>query len=175
MTTNKDILGREELPLMERVVRISRVAQVAKGGRTLSFNAIVVVGDGEGNVGVGMGKAVTVPDAIRKGATEARKNLIPVILKGNTIPHEVTAKYCGSEVMLRPAPPGTGVIAGGTIRAVVELAGVKDVVTKARRSTNSMNVVKATVNALATLRDPAEELAKRKQLVESLSTEQPER
>jgi small subunit ribosomal protein S5 len=152
----------EEAPLTERVVRISRVAKVVKGGRHLSFNAVVVVGDGEGRVGVGMGKADAVPDAVRKGATEAKKNLITVALKGSTIPHEITHKYGGSIVMLKPASPGTGVIAGGSVRAVVELAGVKDILTKIRRSTNPVNVVKATHEALSLLRDPQEEIRRRR-------------
>ena len=156
----------DEAPLTERVVRISRVAKVVKGGRHLSFNAVVVMGDGEGRVGIGMGKADAVPDAVRKGAAAARKNLISVPLKGTTIPHEVISKYGGSIVMLKPAAPGTGVIAGGSVRAVVELAGIKDILTKARRSTNPVNVVKATLAGLSMLRDPELELAKRKQLAE---------
>ena len=151
----------EDNPLSERVVKISRVAKVVKGGRHLSFNAIVVVGDGDGQVGIGMGKADAVPDAVRKGAYVARKNLISVPIKGNTIPHEITSKFGGSIVMLRPGVAGTGVIAGSSVRAVVELAGVKDIVTKTRRSTNPVNVVKATFKALSMLRDPEIELAKR--------------
>jgi len=157
----------EEAPLTERVVKISRVAKVVKGGRHLSFNAVVVVGDSEGRVGIGMGKADAVPDAVKKGATAARSNMINVTLSGSTIPHEITSKYCGALVMLKPAKPGTGVIAGGSVRAVVELAGVKDILTKARRSTNPVNVVKATFKALAALKDPEEEIAKRRRYVES--------
>ena len=156
----------EEAPLTERVVRISRVAKVVKGGRHLSFNAVVVMGDGEGRVGIGIGKADAVPDAVRKGAAAARRNMITVTLAGNTIPHEIISKFGGSLVMLKPAAPGTGVIAGGAVRAVVELAGVKDILTKARRSTNPVNVVKATFNGLARLRDPKEEIAKRRALAE---------
>ena len=166
---------QEELNLQERVVRISRVAKVVKGGRHLSFNAVVVVGDGEGHVGIGMGKADAVPDAVRKGATKARKNLIKVPLKDNTIPHEVISKYCGSIVMLKPASPGTGVIAGGSVRAVVELAGVRDILTKVRRSTNPVNVVKATFQALASLKDPEEELAKRRALAEAVRAREEQR
>ena len=162
---------RIELPLVERVVKISRVAKVVKGGRHLSFNAVVVVGDGEGRVGIGMGKADAVPDAVKKGTTAAKKNTIYIHLKGNTIPHEVTTKYGGSVVMLKPATPGTGVIAGGAVRAVVELAGIKDILTKARRSTNPVNVVKATFKGLSMLKDPELEMAKRKQLVERFQTE----
>ena len=163
VTERRDFFDRdEEAPLTERVVRISRVAKVVKGGRHLSFNAVVVVGDGEGRVGVGLGKADAVPDAVRKGATEAKKNLITVVLKGSTIPHEITHKYGGSIVMLKPASPGTGVIAGGAVRAVVELAGVKDILTKIRRSTNPVNVVKAAHEALSLLRDPQEEIRRRR-------------
>ena len=154
----------EELAIQERVVRISRVAKVVKGGRHLSFNAVVVVGDGEGNVGIGLGKADAVPDAVRKGAYEARKTLTNITLTGSTIPHEITVRYGASEVMLRPAVPGTGVIAGGSVRAVVELAGVKDILTKARGSTNPVNCVKATFKALTMMRDPSVEIAKRRQL-----------
>ncbi len=164
----RDPRNSDESPLTERVVRISRVAKVGKGGRHLSFNAVVVVGDGEGRVGIGMGKADAVPDAVRKGAANAQKNMITVRLKGSTIPHEITSTYVGSSVMLKPATPGTGVIAGGAVRAVVELAGIKDILTKARRSTNPVNVVKATFNGLAQLRDPEEERNKRRQLVERM-------
>ena len=159
--------GFEESPLTERVVKVSRVSKVVKGGRHLRFNAVVVVGDGEGRVGIGMGKADAVPDAVRKGAFNARKNMISVPLRGSTIPHEVIAKYGASEVMIKPAAPGTGVIAGGAVRAVVEAAGVKDILTKARHSTNPVNCVKAAFLGLSTLKDPEVELAKRKQLVEA--------
>ncbi len=154
--------------LVERVVRISRVAKVHKGGRHLSFNAIVVVGDEEGSVGIGMGKADAVPDAVRKGAVKARANMIEVPMKGSTIPHEIVNKYGGSQVMLMPAAPGTGVIAGGAVRAVVELAGVRDILTKSRRSNNPVNVVKATFEGLKKLRMPEVEIAKRRQLVEEM-------
>ena len=157
----------DDQAMTERVVKISRVSKVVKGGRHLSFNAIVVVGDGEGQVGIGMGKADAVPDAVRKGGVNARKNLVTVPLAGNTIPHEVVARFGAAEVMLKPAPPGTGVIAGGSVRAVVELAGVKDITTKARRSTNPVNCVKAALKGLSMLRNPQEELDKRRRLVES--------
>jgi len=153
--------------MTERVVKISRVSKVVKGGRHLSFNALVVVGDGEGRVGVGMGKADAVPDAVRKGGVNARKNMITVPLKDTTIPHEIVVKYGAAEVMLKPATPGTGVIAGSSVRAVVELAGIKDITTKARRSTNPVNCVKAAFRGLSLLRDTEEELAKRRALVES--------
>ena len=157
----------EEIPFQERVVRISRVAQVAKGGRHLSFNAAVVVGDGEGTVGIGMGKADAVPDAVRKGTVNAKKNLLSVPIKDGTVPHDVIAKFGASEVMMRPAPPGTGVIAGGAVRAVVELAGITDVVTKARRSTNPINTMKAAYKALGMLRNPEEEWGRRRRLAEA--------
>jgi len=166
---NQQQVEGEDAPFVERVVRISRVAKVVKGGRHLSFNALVVVGDGEGHVGIGMGKADAVPDAVRKGAANARKNIVQITLKGTTIPHEVLTKYGGALVMMKPASPGTGVIAGGAVRAVVELAGVRDILTKARRSTNPVNVVKATFEGLKSLRDPQEEIRKREALVESMA------
>ncbi|MBM3933666.1 MAG: 30S ribosomal protein S5 [SAR202 cluster bacterium] len=167
MVTQQERINPEALALSERVVKISRVAKVVKGGRHLSFSAVVVIGDGAGHVGVGMGKADAVPDAVRKGVVEAKKNMIRVPLKGSTIPHEVVAYADASQVMLKPAGPGTGVIAGGAVRAVVELAGVKDILTKARGSTNPVNAVKAAFNGLAMLKDPQEVLAKRRQLVEN--------
>ncbi len=159
---------QEELNLVERVVRISRVAKVVKGGRHLSFNAVVVVGNGEGRVGIGMGKADAVPDAVRKGSVKARANMVNVSLSGSTIPHEIVSKYGGALVMLKPAAPGTGVIAGGSVRAVVELAGVRDILTKSRRSNNPVNVVKATFEGLKKLRIPDEEFVKRRQTVEQV-------
>jgi small subunit ribosomal protein S5 len=165
----------EESPITERTVRINRVSKVVKGGRHLSFSALVVVGDGEGRVGIGMGKASAVPDAITKGSTYAQKNMVDIPLKGDTIAHDVTAKFGGSMVMLKPAPPGTGVIAGESVRAVVELAGVKDIVTKVRRSTNPTNVVKATLKGLQMLKDPGVEISRRREYAqrnELLQTEQ---
>lgn len=158
--------SQDEFPLTERVVKISRVAKVVKGGRHLSFNAVVVVGDMDGHVGIGMGKADAVPDAVRKGGAEARKNIVEVPRSGSTIPHETVAKYIGSLVMLKPAPPGTGVIAGGAVRAVVDLAGIHDIVTKVRRSSNPVNVVKATFKGLQELKDPEQEFDNRKRLIE---------
>ena len=164
MVTKSELTENEELPLTERVVKISRVSKVVKGGRNLSFNAMVVVGDFDRRVGIGMGKASDVPDAVKKGAANARKNLISIPLKGTSIPHEITSKFGGTLVMLKPASPGTGVIAGSSVRAVVELAGIKDILTKARRSRNPINGVKATFKALTMLKDPEIQWAARKKL-----------
>lgn len=155
--------GREEEgdELDQRVVHIARTAKVIKGGRRFNFRALVVVGDNNGSVGVGIGKARQVPDAIRKGTERARKNMKPVPLAGTTIPHEITIRYGAAKVMLRPASPGTGVIAGGGVRAVVEAAGIKDILTKSLGSANILNVVKATIRALEQLKDPAVEAERR--------------
>ena len=153
------------LVLNERVVFTRRIAKVVKGGRNLRFNALVVVGDGEGVVGVGLGKALAIPDAVRKGNAMAKKNLIRVPLKGSTIPQATTSKKGASLVLIKPAPPGTGIIAAGVIRAVLDLAGVKDVVAKSLGSRNHINVVYAAIAALQQLKDPAEEIARRKGMV----------
>ena len=148
--------------LIERVVQIKRVTKVVKGGGNLTFTALVVVGDGKGNVGIGLGKAKAVPDAVRKGTTNARKELRPIILSDTTLPHEVVSKYGAAKVLLKPAAPGTGVIAGGGVRAVLEAAGVKDVLSKTFGSNNKINIVKATLRGLESLRDPRAERRKRR-------------
>ena len=149
---------KENDEFQEKVVAINRVSKTVKGGRIFKFSALVVVGDGKGLVGFGIGKSGEVPDAIRKGIEDAKKNVIRVSLRGTTIPHEITGKFGAGEVLLMPAPKGTGVIAGGPVRAVVETVGIKDIRTKAIRSNNPCNVVRATINGLSQLRT-AEEVA----------------
>ncbi len=154
-----------ELVLNDKLININRVAKVMKGGKRLSFSALVVTGDGHGHVGIGLGKANEVPLAINKANTNARRNLIKVNMAGTTIPYKTTVKYGAARVMLKPAAMGTGIIAGSSIRAVLEAVGIKDILTKSMGSANRINVAKATILALSRLKDPKREVARRKGIV----------
>jgi small subunit ribosomal protein S5 len=155
-----------ELALTDKLVYVNRVAKVVKGGKRMSFSVLVVTGDGVGHVGVGLGKANEVPVAINKANANARKNLINVCLSGTSIPREIVVKMGSAKILLKPAAPGTGIIAGGSMRIVLELSGVKDILTKSLGTSNKTNVARATILALSKLKDPAEEIAKRKPVVE---------
>jgi small subunit ribosomal protein S5 len=160
----KDRIEDRETGFSERLINVNRVAKVVKRGRRFSFSALVVVGDGEGQVGAGLGKAREVPAAIRKGGAIARKNLIEVPMIDGTIPYKIVSKFGGAKVMLKPAAPGTGVIASGGVRATMEAAGIRDIVTKSMGSSNPINVVRATMLALSQLKDPKQEVARRKSI-----------
>ena len=152
----------------ERVVALNRVSKTVKGGRVMKFAALVVVGDGNGTVGFGIGKSGEVPDAIRKGIEDAKKNLVKIALKGTTIPHEIIGAFGAGRVLMKPAAPGTGVIAGGPVRAVIEVAGIKDIRTKSLRSNNPCNVVRATINGLASCTTAKEVAEKRGKSVKEI-------
>ena len=156
------------MELQEKVVAINRVSKTVKGGRVMKFSALVVVGDANGTVGFGLGKAAEVPEAIRKGLEDAKKNLHKIALNGTTIPHAVVGKFGAGQVLMRPAPEGTGVIAGGAVRAVLEVAGIKDIRTKCQRTNNPCNVVTATMNGLLSLMSAEQVAAKRGKTVQEI-------
>ena len=161
-------IDAQGLELEEKVVAINRVSKTVKGGRIMKFAALVVVGDGNGIVGFGLGKSGEVPDAIRKGIEDAKKNLVKIALKGTTIPHEIIGEFGAGRGLMKPAAPGTGVIAGGPVRAVIEVAGIKDIRTKSLRSNNPCNVVRATINGLASCTTAKEVAAKRGKSVKEI-------
>ena len=166
--------SRDDRPrddMIEKVVAINRVAKVVKGGRRFSFTAVMVVGDGQGRVGIGMGRANEVPEAIRKGATIARRRMVDIPVSEGTLPHQIVADYGAARVLLKPASPGTGVIAGGPVRAILEAAGVRNVLSKSMGSNNVINVVRATMSGLAQLRDPREARRERLRLAGRLPGE----
>ena len=162
------LIDASKYELAEKVVAINRVSKTVKGGRIMKFSALVVVGDGNGVVGFGLGKSNEVPDAIRKGIEDAKKNLIKVSLKGTTIPHETVGKFGAGAVLMKPAPEGTGVIAGGPVRSVVEMAGIRNIRTKSLRSNNPCNVVRATIAGLASLRNADQVAALRGKTVKEI-------
>ncbi|MDR0992445.1 MAG: 30S ribosomal protein S5 [Ruminococcus sp.] len=162
------MLDASDYELEEKVVAINRVSKTVKGGRIFKFAALVVVGNGDGVIGFGIGKSGEVPDAIRKGIEDAKKNLVKISLRGTTIPHEIVGEFGAGRVLLKPAAPGTGVIAGGAVRSVVELAGIRDVRTKCIRSTNPCNVVRATIDGLTRLRSAKQVAAVRQKSVKEI-------
>ena len=162
------MIDASAMELTEKVVAINRVSKTVKGGRIMKFAALVVVGDGNGIVGFGIGKSGEVPDAIRKGIEDAKKNLVKIALKGTTIPHEIIGAFGAGRVLMKPAAPGTGVIAGGPVRAVIEVAGIKDIRTKSLRSNNPCNVVRATINGLASCTTAKEVAEKRGKSVKEI-------
>ena len=169
MAPRRNMRRDDEEELDERVIDINRVAKVVKGGRRFAFRTVVVVGDNHGRVGIGVGKARGVPDSIHKGSDKARKNMVPVPIAGTTIPHAIEAKHGGAIVLLKPASPGTGVVAAGGVRAVVEAAGIHDILTKSKGSSNTLNVARATLKALTELKDPEELAAIRGKPVEAVT------
>ena len=162
------MIDASKLDLTEKVVTINRVSKTVKGGRIFKFAALVVVGDGNGTVGFGLGKSGEVPDAIRKGIEDAKKNLIKISLRGTTIPHEIIGIFGAGRVLMKPAAPGTGVIAGGPVRAVIEIAGIKDIRTKSLRSNNACNVVRATINGLSSCTSAKEVAEKRGKTIKEI-------
>ena len=168
MAYRRDRNEKTEPEFIEKVVYLNRVSKTVKGGRVMKFSALVVVGDGKGTVGYGLGKAAEVSEAILKGIADAKKNMVKISLAGNTIPHEIIGKFGAGEVLLKPAPEGTGIIAGGAVRAVMEAVGVSNIRSKCLRSNNPQNVVKATMQGLQTLRNPEEVARIRSKTVEEI-------